>query len=124
MLQNIVFYPIIESSCFDYIGSYFGEFEVVLYEEPPDVIFDDNTIYVSIPNSVNNDMEDYYLYIEVWGNVRNEYLCNITYMENGSLLDNFNVWTNSSEYSTSSIFNTSLTLDIYNINNSYSLVFS
>ncbi len=117
-------YAIISQDSNGLISSYFGEFEVVLYETLPEVITETNTIYISIPSSVNNDVEDYYVYAEILGNVNNEYLCNITYTGNGTLADNFTVWTNSSGYSLLNIFNTSFTLDIYNVNNSYSLAFT
>ncbi len=122
--QN-TFLPGIYSYTFSSIDSnglvsyYSGNFTVEYYEEPPTIIIEENLISISVPSSANEQVVNYPVMIEISGSINNEYLCNLTL--NNSEIDSGVLNTNESIVLTSSVFNQSINLKIFNVNNSYSI---
>ncbi len=81
-------------------------------------ITDRNNIYVNIPSSVNYTTTEYSITIETEGNFNDTYNCNVTYVSNGTLIDSLTIYTNDTEILISNVFNESINLMIYNINDS------
>ncbi|MGQ4876477.1 MAG: hypothetical protein ACP6IY_20630, partial [Promethearchaeia archaeon] len=117
-------YIILTTDIHGHENYYCGEFAVQYYETPPIIISNENEISINVPKSVNYKAKSYYININVKGTANYDYLVNLTYTDNNSLIDNFIIKTNETCYYLMKIFNTSFNLNIYNINKSYNLIFN
>lgn len=115
-------YMIISEDKAGQISILYGTFEILEYEEEPEIITYENEIVVYTSSAVSPEVSEAHSYINISGSVRYQYQCNLTY--GVQTIDSQIVFTNESCQLVYSTFNETLTLTIYNLNNSNEIVFT